>query len=124
MKNSSGIQINGSTFRDVNHFADGSEDAEDEAPSVRILFLAACPSGLPSLRLDQESKAIQEALRMSKNGERFELEQSWATGDRELQDSLLRYAPDVVHLSAYGSRTGQILLEQDTLTRDLGPRPA
>jgi hypothetical protein len=123
MKNSPGIQINGSSFRDVNHFADGSEDAEDE-PSVRILFLAACPSGLPSLRLDQESKAIQEALRMSKNGERFELEQSWAIGDQELQDGLLRYQPDVVHLSGHGSRGGQIVLEESSELRDLGPRTA
>jgi hypothetical protein len=124
MKNNSGIQVNGSSFRDVNQFVGGPEEEDELAPLIRILFLAACPSGMPPLRLDQEIKAIQEALRMSKNGERFEVEQSWAAGDRELQDGLLRYAPDLVHLSAHGSRNGQILLEQqDSPMRDLGSRP-
>jgi len=125
MKNNygSGIQINESSFGDVNQFVGNGEDAEEEAQRIRVLFLAACPAGSPPLRLDQEIKAIQEALRMSKNGERFEVEQSWAAGDKELQDGLLRHAPDLVHLSAHGSRTGQILLEQDAATRDLGSRP-
>ncbi len=121
MKNNPGIQINGSSFRDVNHYAQGYEEAEEATPRVRVLFLAACPSGALPLRLDQEMKAIQEALRMSKNGERFEVEQSWAAGDRELQDGLLRYTPDLVHLSAHGSRTGQILLDQGVPMRDVGP---
>lgn len=126
MKNhpGTGIQINGSSFRDVNHYAQGHEEAEEATPRVRVLFLAACPAGAPPLRLDQEMKAIQEALRISKNGERFEVEQSWAAGDRELQDGLLRYGPDLVHLSAHGSRTGEILLDQGSPVRDLGPRPA
>jgi hypothetical protein len=124
MKTPSGIQINGSSFRDVNQYQGGVEDDEETTSCVRVLFLAACPSGAPPLRLDQEIKAIQEALRMSKNGERFEVEQSWAASDRELQDGLLRYSPEIVHLSAHGSRNGQILLEEDPLTRDMGPRPA
>lgn len=124
MKNSSGIQINGSSFRDVNQFVGVGEEAQETAPLVRVLFLAACPSETPQLRLDQEIKAIQEALRMSKNGDRFEVQQSWAAGDRDLQDGLLRYSPDLVHLSAHGSGGGQILLEQQETMRDLGPRPA
>jgi hypothetical protein len=124
MKAPSSIQINGSSFRDVNQYQGEFEEDEEATPCVRILFLAACPSGAPPLRLDQEAKAIQEALRMSKNGERFEVEQSWAAGDRELQDGLLRYSPDVVHLSGHGSRSGQILLEQEASVRDMGPRPA
>jgi len=130
MSNSQNVQITGSSGVALGPIQQtvGEQgllaEAAEALPQVRVLFLASCPSGVPPLRLDQEIKAIQEALRMSKNGERFEVEQSWATGDRELQDSLLRYAPDVVHLSAHGSRTGQILLEQDALTRDLGPRPA
>lgn len=130
MSNSQNVQITGSSgvsLGDVQQTV-GDPDAlaeTAEKPSrVQVLFLAACPSGTPPLRLDQEVKAIQEALRMSKNGERFEVEQSWAAGDRELQDGLLRHAPDLVHLSAHGSRSGRILLEQSAEMRDLGPRPA
>src|SRR5436305_3371095 len=130
MSNAQNIQITGSSgvsLGDIQQIVGEpgvlAETAESP-PQVRVLFLAACPSGTPPLRLDQEIKAIQEALRMSKNGERFEVAQSWAVGDREIQDGLLRHAPDLVHLSAHGSRAGQILLEQDSATRDLGPRPA
>jgi hypothetical protein len=130
MSNSQNIQITGSSgvsLGDVQQtVGDPRVIAEtvETPPRIRVLFLAACPSGSPPLRLDQEIKAIQDALRMSKNGERFEVEQSWAAGDRELQDGLLRHAPDLVHLSAHGSRSGQILLEQDSAPRDLGPRPS
>ncbi|MFL6236471.1 MAG: CHAT domain-containing protein [Thermoanaerobaculia bacterium] len=128
--NSQNIQISGSSgvsLGDIQQNVGAPELLAETAESpqrVRVLFLAACPSGAPPLRLDQEMKAIQEALRMSKNGDRFEVEQIWAAGDRELQDGLLRYSPDLVHLSAHGSRTGQILLEPGSPVRDLGGRPA
>lgn len=122
----SGFSIGGINQNDYQNDQESIVPTETigQAQRVRVLFLAACPSGAPPLRLDQEIKAIQEALRMSKNGERFEVEQSWAAGDRELQDGLLRYTPDLVHLSAHGSRTGQILLDPGSPMRDMGPRPA
>lgn len=130
MSNSQNIQITGSPDVTFNGpiqqiVSEGGlpTEAAEAPPRVRVLFLAACPPGMPPLRLDQEIKAIQEALRMSKNGDRFEVEQSWAVGDRELQDGLLRYAPDLVHLSGHGSRNGQILLDPGVPMRDLGSRP-
>jgi hypothetical protein len=124
MKSDPGIQVNESSFRDVNQYLGIDDENEEATPPVRVLFLAACPFGTLPLRLDQEVKTIQEGLWMSKNGGRFEVEQSWAVGDRELQDGLLRYSPDIVHLSGHGGRTCRIRLEEDSAARDLGPRPA
>jgi hypothetical protein len=96
----------------------------DVPEPVRVLFLAATPEGTAALRLDQEVKAIDEALRCSRLGPRFELQQSWAAGDRDLQDSLLRWQPEIVHLSGHGSREGRLMLEGVSTFRDLsGPRP-
>jgi hypothetical protein len=104
-----------------------SEDLEPQPlpEPVRILFLAANPEGTAPLRLDREVKAIAQALRSSRLGDHFEVQQSWAAGDRDFQDSLLHYQPDILHLSGHGSREGRLLLERET-TRDLGsgPRPA
>src|SRR3954467_959107 len=116
MKNSQNIQINGSsgvTPADITQtVGSGAPEAPVDAPEpVRVLFLAANPEGTAALRLDQEVKAIDEALRCSRLGPRFELQQSWAVGDREIQDGLLRWQPDIVHLSGHGSRDGRLLLE-------------
>jgi CHAT domain len=131
MKNSQNIQINGSsgvTLGDITQtVGSGASEAPTAAPEpVRILFLAANPEGTAALRLDQEVKAIDEALRCSRLGPRFELQQSWAVGDRELQDGLLRWHPDIVHFSGHGARDGRLILEEATTFRDLGGsgRPA
>lgn len=88
-----------------------AQTGADFSPSVTILFLAANPTDTVRLRLDREISAIDAALRVSGLRARFRLEQAWAVGDRELQDSLLRHQPDVVHLSAHGTRSGKPVLE-------------
>jgi hypothetical protein len=124
MKNSQNIQISGSgvSFRDIHQNMGSSSEAPVDTPEpVRILFLAANPEGTVALRLDQEVKAIDEALRRSKLANRFELQQSWAVSDRELQDGLLRWEPEIVHLSGHGTPQGRLLLEgDDPAFRELG----
>jgi hypothetical protein len=113
----------GMTMGDVNQTVGGVGDGGhiDEKPHViRVLFLAANPEGTAALRLDQEVKAISEAIRCSHLGPYFEVRQSWAVGDRELQDGILRWQPDIVHLSGHGAPGGRLLLEDDPLLRDLG----
>jgi len=109
------------TFSGANQTISGSDPGEvTEAPQpVCILFLAANPDGTSPLRLDREIKAITEALQTSPGGNRFEIAQSWAAGDREIQDGLLRYKPGILHLSGHGNRTGRPVLEGETAVRDL-----
>ena len=79
--------------------------------SVKILVLATNPGETDKLRLDQEVRQIDEALRQSRFRDRFELDQQWAVRVSDLQRLLLRYKPDIVHFSGHGSESSEIILE-------------
>lgn len=122
MKNSQNIQITGATtvsMGDVIQQVGGPVSAnEEKQPPVKVLFLAANPSGTEQLRLDREAKSIQAALR-SCTSSSFDLEQSWAASILELQDGLLRYKPDILHWSGHGRSDGLLVLESDATMRDM-----
>ena len=78
---------------------------------VKILVLATNPGETDHLRLDQEVREIDEALRKSRFRDRFQLDQQWAVRVSDLQPLLLRYKPDIVHFSGHGSESSEIILE-------------
>jgi hypothetical protein len=80
---------------------------------VNILFLSANPIDTSRLRLDEEVRAIGIALRQSIFRDKFHLRTHWAVRAADLQRYLLGYSPNIVHLSAHGSRSGDIVLEDD-----------
>ena len=80
-------------------------------PAIRILFLAANPQDTNPLRLDEEVRAIDEALLKSPFRDRFDLIQHWAVRVSELQGLLLRHQPHIVHFSGHGSEFSQIILQ-------------
>lgn len=91
--------------------------AELEGP-IRILFLGANPTDGVRLRLDQEVREIDHALRLADLGARFELWQKWAVRPSDLQAHLLRHRPDILHFSGHGGPGSAILLEgEDGATR-------
>lgn len=83
------------------------------APSkvIKILFLAANPSETTRLRIDEETRAIDVALRESKYRDMFELEKHTAVRVSDLSRLLLRYQPDIIHFSGHGSSSNEIILE-------------
>lgn len=81
---------------------------------VKILFLAANPTDTSPLRLSEEIREIDLALRQAKYRHRFEIEQQWAVRVSDLQDHLLRYQPDIVHFSGHGSEAIGIVLEDQS----------
>ena len=83
---------------------------------IRILFLAANPKGTPALRLDEEIRGIDLALRQADFGDRFDIKQHWAVRVTDLQGYLLRHKPDIVHFSGHGSLSSQIILEDNNGT--------
>lgn len=127
VSNSQSFQITGSSGVSIGPVQQSLQTGAEAAPAiersqpVKILFLAANPDGTERLRLDREARAIEEALRAGGLRDRFELQQSWAVSSAELQDSLLRYAPDVVHFSGHGEESGAPVLEPSTVTRHLTP---
>lgn len=92
---------------------DPVEPAKPRRP-IRILCLAANPIDTVPLRLDEETRAIDEALRKAEYRDRFEIEQQWAVRIGDLPEALLRYQPDIVHFSGHGTESSEIVLEDES----------
>ncbi len=81
---------------------------------IKILFLAANPIDAVWLRVGEESRAIDEALRKTKFRDEFQIEKHFAVRVGDLTALLLRYQPDIVHFSGHGNEQNEIILEDDT----------
>lgn len=84
-----------------------------KARSITLLFLASNPASTPALRLDEEVRAIDLALRQGDFRGRFRLEQHWAVRVTEVQGLLLRFRPDIVHFSGHGSSANELIFLDD-----------
>jgi hypothetical protein len=94
-----------------------------KSDKIRILFLTANPTNTNRLRLDEESRAIDQSLRRAEFRDRFELELFQAVQVTDLQECLLRFKPHIVHFSGHGSNAGEILLQdRNGLSRPVSAR--
>lgn len=75
----------------------------------RILFLASNPPDTERLDLDEELRAVKQALRCSKHAARFSLEATPAPRPGELLDQLCDLEPTILHFSGHGSPSGVVL---------------
>lgn len=91
---------------------------------IRLLFLAANPVDTQPLRLDEEMRAIDNALREAEYRDRFEIAQQWAVRIGDLQTALLRHRPDIVHFSGHGTDSSEIALEDEEGRARAVPREA
>jgi PKD repeat protein len=80
---------------------------------VNILFLAANPSNTPPLELIKEFNFIDEEIRKGKNDDFFQLQQKHAITSQQIQDTLLRFNPQILHFSGHGSDAGGLIFEDD-----------
>jgi hypothetical protein len=80
-------------------------------PVLALLFLTANPSDTARLRLEEEVRAVDAAMRQGAFRERFDLRSHWAVRVEDLHELLLRYRPAIVHFSGHGSEAGEIILE-------------
>jgi hypothetical protein len=101
------------TNAETNSTSRNSLELGEEAISrpIKILFLAANPKDTHSLRLDEEIRSIDRALRQAEFRDKFDIEQQWAVRVSDLQDHFLRFTPDIVHFSGHGSSSSEIILE-------------
>ena len=79
---------------------------------IKILFLAANPSDTTRLRLSEESRVIDQALRQTEFRD-FDIEQHWAVRVIDIQGLLLRHQPDIVHFCGHGSTSNELILEDN-----------
>lgn len=80
---------------------------------IQILFLAANPIDTDQLRLGEEMRSIDQAIRRGDLRDKFNLEQQWAVRVTDLQEYLMRYKPHIVHFSGHGSEASEIILEDN-----------
>lgn len=78
---------------------------------IKVLFLAADPFRTgTALRLDEEVRAIEQAIRRGTARDALELVSHFATRTRDLQDALLLHQPQIVHFAGHGDAPGVIYL--------------
>ncbi len=91
---------------------------EDNAPELlsnsvltqqqKILILAAIPHGL---RLDQEIREIEEAIRRAAKRDLFEIRIRTAVRPQDIRRAIAEEKPQIVHFCGHGMEDGSLLLE-------------
>src|SRR5690242_7172301 len=79
---------------------------------VRLLVLAANPHDTSHLQLDEEMRAIDQALRQAQFRDHYDLLSHWAVRIEDLQELLLRHQPDIVHFSGHATTDSAIILQR------------
>jgi hypothetical protein len=85
---------------------------------VKILFVASIPINFHGLALAGEIRGIAQALRTSRHGHFFELQQLWGARWKDLRTHLLHDCPDILHFSGHGGMAG-LVFEDDAGKSDL-----
>ena len=78
---------------------------------ITVLFLASNPVDTPSLRLDAESRAIQEMIRKSDYRDTIRFETRWAVRTSDLLQAINEVNPDIIHFSGHGAPNGDLAFE-------------
>jgi CHAT domain len=80
----------------------------------KILIVSANPKDTSKLRLDEEVREIQAALKRANNRSEFEIVTSWAIRVEDLRRALLDFEPTIVHFSGHGSGSTGLVLENNS----------
>ena len=103
--------------------------ATGQAEQVNVLFVLSNPRGSDSLRLNTEMRAIEEALRLSRQRERISSRTLPAATADDLRRALLDKPYQIVHLAGHGAPHGFLLenaqgqphmVSQEALARQFG----
>ena len=78
-----------------------------------VLYLAASPRDMASLRSDLEMRKVKERLQLSKHRERYRIEPCVAAQLVNISQALVDYEPQVVHFSGHGNQDGNLYLEDE-----------
>lgn len=81
---------------------------------IKILFLSANPTDISRLRLDKEVREVDEKIRLGEFRDQLALIPHFAVRPGDLQQTLLRHQPHILHFSGHGSKTHGIVLEDDS----------
>ncbi|WP_017744483.1 GUN4 domain-containing protein [Scytonema hofmannii] len=76
----------------------------------KILVLAAIPNGL---RLDKETREIEEAIKRGVKRDSFEIKIITAVQPRDIRRAIAEEKPSIVHFCGHGLEDGSLLLEDE-----------
>ena len=76
----------------------------------KVLILTAIPHGL---RLDQEIREIEEAIRRAARRDKFEIRMRTAVRPQDIRRAIAEERPQIVHFCGHGLEDGSLLLEDD-----------
>ena len=78
---------------------------------ITVLFLASNPIDTQSLRLDAESRAIQEMIRKSDYRDTIKFETRWAVRTSDLLQAINEVNTDIIHFSGHSASNGDLAFE-------------
>ena len=80
----------------------------------KILILSANPKDTSKLRLDEEVRKIQTALKLAKHRDQFEIVSELAVRVSDLRRALLYHQPTIIHFCGHGSGSTGLVLEDNS----------
>jgi hypothetical protein len=80
---------------------------------LKIMYASANPTNTDRLRLDEESRALEERLDSSDLRGKYELKKLFATRIRDFRQKMLEFKPEIVHFVGHGTPDG-LIFENDT----------
>ena len=108
------IRARGDDFAIETEVNETSDIVSVTAERIRILFLASSPTDLGRIGMAEEHDEIDRMLRAGPARDSFELIARFAVKTDDLQETLLRNKPHVVHFCGYGNASGEILLRDES----------
>lgn len=79
--------------------------------TIKVIFFAANPLDQQHLRLDEEIRAIEQEVRLTRFRDSVEVISRWAVRPEDLLQALNEHEPHIVHFSGHGSTAGGIVVQ-------------
>ena len=117
--NGSHGRLHGSTTTEVSvnrKSAAGSVAAGLPRVMVRILFLAADPArpdNRQRLRLDEEIREIEQAIKQGRERDSIQIQTVWAVRPRDITQALIDFEPHLVHFAGHGGSEEESFAAED-----------
>jgi hypothetical protein len=78
-----------------------------------VLILSSMPRDMAPLRVHEEAREIEDAIRRARDRDEFRVVTSLGTRARDVHGVLLRHRPAIVHFSGHGRGAQGVILEDD-----------
>lgn len=95
-----------------------------QSRTTKVLFLLANPRDTGTLRLQEEVREVDAAIRQAEYRSSFDIRQHGAVRVMDLQGYMLRHRPEIIHFSGHGHADPSAIVLEDTAGRHVIVDPA